>query len=179
MTTCIALLRGINVGGRNRIPMAGLREVSTDLGWADVRTYIQSGNVIFGAAEAPSRLEADLERAILLNFGLKIAVLIRTAGEWADCVAGNPFPDESAAEPNRVMLGLAKNPPKPGAADRLQERASSGERVIAAGDALWAHFPAGAGTSKITPALLDRLAGSPVTMRNWRTVLKLDELARG
>lgn len=76
------------------------------------------------------------------------------------------------------MLGLSKAPPQPDAAARLQERATRGERVRLVGDALWIHFPGGVAESRLSPALLDRLAGSPVTTRNWRTVLKLHELAR-
>jgi uncharacterized protein (DUF1697 family) len=75
------------------------------------------------------------------------------------------------------MLALAKNPPKTDAVEQLQQRASGGERIVQVGDALWLHFPNGVGNSKLTPAVLDRLVGSPVTMRNWRTVLKLHEMA--
>jgi uncharacterized protein (DUF1697 family) len=178
MKTFIALLRGINVTGRNKIPMAELREVCSELGWADVKSYIQSGNLVFNADAKPDELEADLEGAIKGRFGLTIHVMIRAGSDWPTLVAGNPFPEESASEPNRVLLSVPKSPPKEGAAEALQERAVAGERVVRVGDVLWVHFPNGAGTSKISPALLDRLVGSPVTGRNLRTVLKLDEMAR-
>lgn len=177
MPTFIALLRGINVGGHNQIPMGELRSLCEGLGWADVQTYIQSGNVVFRADAAAPALEDALGRAIERGFGLSIPVLVRSAAEWAEYLRGNPFPDASDAEPNLVMLALSKNPPAHTAADELGRRGDRGERVALVGDALWIHFAGGAGRSKLSPAALDRLAGSPVTTRNWRTVLKLAELA--
>lgn len=174
----IALLRGINVGGRNMIPMPELRALCAGLGWGDVQTYIQSGNLLFRAGAEAARLEADLERAIERRFGPAIPVLVRAAAEWPDYVAGNPFPEASRSEPNLVMLALSKAPPERDAVERLTERAAGGERIARVHDALWIHYASGSGRSKLSPALLDRLVGSPVTTRNWRTVLKLDELAR-
>lgn len=175
-TDHIALLRGINVGGHHAVPMAGLRSSCAELGWRDVRTYIQSGNVIFGAAGETTRLEKDLEQALERRFGLRIPVIVRAASEWPGYVRGNPFPDESHEEGNRVMLALSKDPPRADAVENLRQRAADGERIERVGDALWIHFPSGSARSKLSPALLDRLAGSPVTTRNWRTVLKLHEL---
>jgi uncharacterized protein (DUF1697 family) len=176
-TTFIALMRGINVSGHNKIPMPELRALCADLGWGDVQSYIQSGNLIFRADAAPDALEAELERAITGRFGLTIPVIIRGADAWPGYVAGNPFPDESAREPNLVMLTLSKAPPKADAAERLRERAVSGERIAQAADAIWVHYAAGVAPSKLSPALFDRLVGSSVTARNWRTTLKLGELA--
>ena len=177
LVTFIALLRGINVGGHNLIPMPELRSLCGDLGWGDVQTYIQSGNLVFKAPAAPARLEADLEGAIERRFGFPISIIVRAAADWPAYVRGNPYPDESEGEPNRVMLALAKAPPKPDALENLRRRADSGERIAQVGDALWLHYKDGIGKSKLTPVLLDRLVGSPVTARNWRTVLKLHEMA--
>lgn len=173
----VALLRGINVGGRNRVPMAELRALCGELGWADVETYIQSGNLVFSSGDGPARLEAELERAIERRFGLAIPVLVRTAAQWAAYAASNPFPEATEAEPNLVMLALSKAAPAPDAVAALQPRAADGERIVRTGDALWIYFAGGAGRSKLTPAVLDRLVGSPVTTRNWRTVVRLAELA--
>jgi uncharacterized protein (DUF1697 family) len=167
----IALLRGINVGGRT-VPMAGLRTLCEGLGWREVETYIQSGNVCFAAAGGAPELEAALERALAGAF-FPVPVIARDAAAWGGYLAANPFPEIAAAEPNRLMLALAKAPPAPDAVARLRERATAGERVERTGDALWLHYPAGAGTSKLAPGLLDRLVGAPVTTRNWRTVLEL------
>ncbi|WP_199242375.1 hypothetical protein, partial [Halorubrum sp. SD626R] len=95
---------------------------------------------------------------------------------WSEYLSANPFPSASENQPNLVMLGLSKSPLPDDAADRLQERAAAEERVIQAAGAVWIHFPNGSARSKITPAVLDRLAGSPVTTRNWRTALKLQSM---
>jgi uncharacterized protein (DUF1697 family) len=179
MATFIALLRGINVSGRNKIPMPELRALCADLGWRDVQSYIQSGNLLFQAASPAAKLETQLEDGIKRHFALAIPVIIRPAAKWSAYAAGNPYPGASAREPNLVMLALSKTAPITGAVEQLRERASAGERVTQVGDALWIHFAGGSARSKLSPALLDRLAGSPVTTRNWRTVLKLRDLAGG
>jgi uncharacterized protein (DUF1697 family) len=178
MAAFIALLRGINVSGHNRIPMSELRSLCADLGWKGTETYIQSGNVVFHADAAPVRLEADLERGIESRYGISIPVIVRAAAEWPAYVEGNPFVEESRTEPNLVMLALSKAAPNPDAVDGLRERATGGEQIARVGTALWIHYAGGSARSKLSPALLDRLAGSPVTTRNWRTVLKLDEMLR-
>jgi uncharacterized protein (DUF1697 family) len=173
----IGLLRGVNVGGRSRVPMAELRALCAGLGWRDVETYIQSGNLVFEADGEATDLEARLEKALAAKMGVATAVIIRTAADWKRCLAANPFGPASEKEPNRVLLGLSKRPLQPEAAAALQAKAADGERVAAAGGALWFHYPEGVGRSKLSPSLIDRLAGSPVTARNWRTALKLAEMA--
>lgn len=176
MDTFIALLRGINVGGHNKIPMAELRSLCADLGWDDVQSYIQSGNLVFKASSTPAVLETELEGAIERRFDLSIPVIVRAGGDWSAYVKGNPYPEASQSEPNLVMLILSKAPPNRDAVEGLQERALDDERIVQVGDALWIHYPGGSGKSKLSPALLDRLVGSTVTARNWRTVLKINEL---
>lgn len=176
MNRFVALLRGINVSGRNRVPMAELRPLCETLGWSAVRTYIQSGNVVFEAKGDGSALEAALEKAIERHFGLSIPVIVRSAGQWPIYVNANPFPHEAETGPNRLMLCLSKARPAGDCAEALQARAKDGEQVRLAGDALYIHFPAGSGSSKLSPSLIDRLVGSPVTARNWRTMLTLQEM---
>ncbi len=176
LATYIGLLRGINVGGHNKIPMSDLCALCAKIGYSSVQSYIQSGNLVFSTSAAPTAIEGDLQRAIEGRFHLQIPVIVRAATDWPAYVTGNPFPEASRIEPNLVMLGLAKTPPKPEAVSALRSRSANGERITQVGDALWIHFAGGAGGSKISPALLDRLVGSPVTMRNWRTVFTLSEL---
>ena len=176
MTRWIALLRGINVGGHNKIPMAELRTMCSDIGWQDVATYIQSGNILFGAKGTISSLEKQLGEAIASHFGHRIHIIVRPAAAWPLYLRLNPFPEASEAEPNRVMLALARNKLPPDTAENLQQYATSGESIAQRTDSLWIHYASGSARSKITPALLDRLAGSPVTTRNWRTVLKLNDM---
>lgn len=173
----IALLRGINVSGRNRVPMAELKAHCAELGWAEAQTYIQSGNVVFDADGAPSAHESALEKLIEKKFGLSIPVIVRRGKDWPAYVKGNPFLEAAEQEPNRLMLCLSKAEPRPDAVQGLAQRAKDGEKLALVRDALWIHYAAGAGTTKLSPSLLDRLVGSPVTARNWRTVLKLQEVA--
>ncbi len=176
MRVHVALLRGINVGGGNKISMTELRALADELGWERAETYIQSGNLLFEAANERAELETALETGIRRRFGLDIPVIVRGADEWAVLVAANPFSEAAEAEPNRLMLLLSKQPTSAEAAAALQERARDGERVAVAGGALRIHYAGGAGRSKLTPALIDRLVGSATTARNWRTVLKLQEM---
>jgi uncharacterized protein (DUF1697 family) len=175
MGRMVALLRAVNVGGR-KVPMAELRALCARLGWEDVATYIQSGNIVFSAKGSPETIEAALEKAIKGTFGLVVPVIVRTAAEWTKLAASNPFAKAARDEPNRLQLLVSKQPPNADAAERLIARAQAGESVKAAGGALWFHFPEGVGVSKLTPALIDKACGSPSTGRNYRTVMKLAEM---
>jgi uncharacterized protein (DUF1697 family) len=177
--TFIALLRAINLGGRTSLGMADLRLLCAGIGWRDVRTYIQSGNVVFEAESGPAELEGELEAAMMKKWERDVPVLVRSVAEWGGYIAANPLADLSAAEPSRTLLNLPKRPLLKGALDGLRTRAMDGETIAEANGALWIHYPAGAGTTKLSPTLIARLAGSPVTARNWRTVLKLQEMAGG
>jgi uncharacterized protein (DUF1697 family) len=177
MARLVALLRAVNVGGR-KLPMADLRALCTELGWVDVETYIQSGNLVFTAPGTPDAIEAQLEKAILDRFALDVPVIVRTAAQWNAYVDANPFAKVAREEPNRLQLLVSKRPPDGDAAATLMERARAGETVKAAGGALWFHFPEGVGTSKLTPAIIEKAAGSPSTSRNWRTVTRLQEMAQ-
>ena len=156
--------------------MAELRSLCAEIGWNDAQSYIQSGNLLFTASGNPARLESQLEEAIEQRFGLQIPVIVRSANDWLTYAKSNPFPNASANTPNLVALALSKQTPKPDAVEQLQERAADGERVALVGKALWIHFAGGTARSKLAPAVLDRLVGSPVTARNWRTVCKLEEM---
>lgn len=174
MESYVALLRGINVGARTSIAMAELRALASGIGLADVRTYIQSGNLFFRTQERKG-LEEKLEAAVAQRF-VAVPVIVRSASEWIACAAHNPFPAAAGAEPDRLMMMLSKAAPNGDAADALMERARDGERIALAGGALWIHYPAGSGVSKLSPSLIDRLVGSPSTARNWRTVLKIGDM---
>lgn len=177
MKTFIGLLRGINVGGHNKIPMSELRELCAELGWSGVQTYIQSGNLVFSAAAKPAALETELEQGIQKRFGLSIPIIIRAAADWQAYIKSNPFLKACREESHLVMLCLSQATPKADAAEGLRKRAAGGERIANVGDALWIHFAGGVARSKLSPAFLDRMVGSPVTARNWLTVLKLNEMA--
>lgn len=173
MTTLLALLRGINVSGHRKVPMAELRELATGIGLVDVETHIQSGNLIGDCTTKAALVAAQLEQAIERHFGFFVDVVVRSRKQWDGYVAANPFAAASKAAPNHVMLALSKGTLAADAAVLLQQKATAGEQVQLAGGALWIHYAGGVAKSKLTPALFNRCAGSPVTARNWNTVQRL------
>lgn len=174
-TLRLALLRAVNVGGR-KVPMARLREIAEELGWSDVVTWIQSGNLVFRAKGRQPALETALENALREEFGFEVPALIRTGAEWSDIMEGNPLPEAAAEDPARLMLGLAKKPLASNCLADLRKVAGDVELVEQVGEALWIHFREGSARSRLTPRVLDRAAGSTVTTRNWRTVVRLGEM---
>jgi uncharacterized protein (DUF1697 family) len=170
----LALLRGINVGGNKKVPMETLRKLAEDAGYRSVKTYINSGNLLFRTDVAPAKVEAQLEKAIAKEFGFTVDVVVRTAEAWSAYAKKSGFPD---AAPNLLHLVVAKQTIARGVAGALTALAKDGERVKVLEDALWIDFASGAGRSKLTPTALDKHAGCPMTARNWNTVQKLAELA--
>lgn len=130
METSIALLRGISVGGHRSVPMAALRELLlVGPGLIEVLAYIQSGNAVFTGAGTPQSFETRIEEAIAQRFGFEVDVIVRTALPWSGYVRSNPFPDESLAQPNFVMLMLSKAPVTNAAFATMRTRATGGERI--------------------------------------------------
>ena len=183
MASHVALLRGINVGGRNKVPMAELREVVTSLGHTGVTTYIQSGNVLFSTPETDAAaLASALEQAIASRFGIWASVVVLSRDELTGILDRNPYPDEP--EPRYVHVVFLNSEPSHDLLDRIKaaERAAaakgSRDTVTAAGEALFLHTPDGYGTSELAEALF-RIIGPPgktsitATARNWATCTKL------
>jgi len=179
MTRFVALLRGINVGGNKKVPMAELRTLAEGLGFTEVATYLQSGNLVFSSAGKAAKHEAALERALAQHFGFPVETLVRDAKAWSALVAANPLPKLAEKDPAHLLVGLSKKPLRKEVLVELRERAQGAERVELAGGALWLHYAAGVARSKLTPAVLDRAAGSTVTARNWRTVQELARMLGG
>jgi uncharacterized protein (DUF1697 family) len=175
----IALLRGINVGGRNKLPMKELAAIFTDLGGRDVRTYIQSGNVVFGVDEA---LAADLpprvSDAIAARHGLEVPVVLRTAGELSGVLRDNPFLAE-ATDPRHLGVMFLADEPDEAARNGLDPDRSPGDSFQVRGREIYLHLPNGVARSKLTNAWFDRQLGTICTGRNWRTVSKLVAMAGG
>jgi uncharacterized protein (DUF1697 family) len=175
VSTLIALLRAVNVPGGRKIGMAELRQVCEAGGFSDVRSYIASGNLVLRGKVAGA--ERVLEALIGQRFGAAVPVMVRTSGRWATYLAANPLAKAAAEAPSRLVLAVSKQPAAEGAVEALAARATEGEVIARCGDALVLHYPQGIGRSKLSPALVDRLVGSPTTARNWNTVLALAELA--
>jgi uncharacterized protein (DUF1697 family) len=189
MASHVALLRGINVGGRNKVPMADLREVVTSLGHTGVSTYIQSGNVLFSTTEDDTaKLAAALESAIEDRFGIWSSVVVLSRDELARVLAANPYPDEP--NPRMVHVVFLNGSPPETLLDRITAAESavaakgSRDTVQLAGQALFLHTPDGYGTSELAQNVLKILApprksrpGLAATARNWATATKLLSLS--
>jgi uncharacterized protein (DUF1697 family) len=177
MSRHVALLRGINVGGNNKIPMAALSAMFTALGHTEVRTYIQSGNVIFRPrlrSPVGTGLDLELEQAILETFKLPIRVVTRTGDELREVLAHNPFP---AAEPERLMVVLLRDVPGPDAIARLDPDRSPPDRFVVRGREIYAYCPNTFAKTKLTLDWFERRLGTVGTARNWRTIGVLAEMA--
>ena len=170
----VALLRGINVGGRTKIAMAALRDTCAAAGCEDVVTYIQSGNVVLQSKLKPDGLRAALEAAIAAEFGVNPAVMIRTGGEIAAVVQGNPHPADAAAH---LHVGFLHAAPDAATAKCLAGIDCAPEQVTVVGRHLYLYLPTGMGRADL-PVKVDRcLRPTQMTVRNWRTVTKLAELS--
>jgi uncharacterized protein (DUF1697 family) len=175
--THVALLRGINVGGHNKLPMKDLAAVFTDLGCDDVRTYIQSGNVVFTArtdlaAEIPVQVPAAIED----RFSLKVPVMTRSAVELRDAARANPFLAEDL-DPKTLAVAFLAEVPDPARVARLDPDRSPPDRFAVVGREVYLHLPNGVARSKLTNAYLDSTLATISTARNLRTVSKLLEMA--
>jgi uncharacterized protein (DUF1697 family) len=173
------LLRAVNVGGRNKVPMARLRELAEGLGYTDVSTYLQSGNLVVTAkAKKPAAVEAAVAGAIRDDLGVDIAVLARSRKELASVVAANPF-DDKTADPKRLHVNFLTAQPKPAMLKAL-DRSEFDPELFEFGDrCIYQWFPDGVGRSKMATAPWDRRLGVQGTGRNWRTVMAMLELLGG
>jgi uncharacterized protein (DUF1697 family) len=175
-TSYAALLRGINLGARNRIAMADLRELVEGIGGTDVRTYVQSGNVVFRSGRGAADLAGRLESAIAGELGLDVTVVIRTARQLRDLVTRNPFARSKAAPKTLYATFLAATPEQE-RVRRLGEQDVGPERFEIVGQDVYLFLPNGYGRVKLSNATLERQLGVAATTRNWRTVTALAELA--
>ena len=177
-TTYIALLRGINVGGKHKVPMKDLVDVFASAGCGDVRTYIQSGNVVFRADPPDSALlSSALGARIAERFGFPAPVILRTAGELAAVLTDNPYVQAGAAEESLHVLFL-DGIPDPVRVATLDPERSAPDTFVVAGREIYLCLPSGAGNTRLTNAYFDRQLAVVSTQRNARTVAKLAEMAR-
>lgn len=173
----VLLLRGINVGGKNKLPMVLLTTLVTELGGHDVRTYIQSGNVVFTASdETAGAIEQRLPERILDRLGLHVPVVRRTAAELLDATAHNPFLD-GVPEEKALHLFFLKEQPTQAQVAALDPDRSPGDRFAVRGRDVYLLLPNGIANSKLTNAYFDSKLKTVSTARNWRTVLTLAHMA--
>ena len=173
MTRWVAMLRGVNVGGNQGVPMAALRALAEAISLENPRTLLQSGNLVFSSeGQKQADLERMLEAGIADRIGVKTEVCVRSAVEWDRVVGANPFPDAAKSDPAHLLLMAFKTPPPTDAHEALAKVYEGPEQVEVAEGHAYVVFPEGVGRSKLTPALLARHLGKG-TARNWNTVLKL------
>jgi uncharacterized protein (DUF1697 family) len=170
----VSLLRGINVGGHNLIPMARLRAIYEGVGCEHVETYLQSGNVVYRRKRGPGGVAAEVEAAIRAEFGHEVRVLGRTHAALERIVAADPFPD---AEPVRRLVLFLESAPAPAIAHDLGRVTSGRDEAILIGEEFHLHCPDGIGNTKLLGLLSERRLGVVATGRNWRTVTRLLELS--
>jgi len=169
MTSYIALLRAVNVGGTGKLPMGELKAMCEAAGFADVRTYIASGNVVFGSRLAEKAVKKALEQQLQDYAGKPVGVVVRTAAEMAAVLAGNPFPEAAG---NRVVAIFLDAPPPPGA---LQEATGlNGERLALGQREIYVHYGEGMADSRLKIP-----AAKAGTARNMNTIAKLAGMAAG
>lgn len=172
----VVLLRGVNLGPRNRLAMAELRAALGKAGFGEVETYVQSGNIVLGSDLGEEPLAARIAGLLSGEFGLTVPVTVRTAPELAAVVAGNPLP-EAVDEPRRFQVTFTAQEPAAAALARLQKLAAPAERVEARGRAVYSWHPDGIARSKLALALTSGTLGPTATARNWATVTTLLEMA--
>ena len=177
MAAIICLLRGVNVGGHNKIGMDSLRNLCSSLKLSNPQTYIQSGNVVFGTTERDlGRLARRIEDCIEKGHGFRPGIMLRTATEMRDVIARNPFASRKNIDAAKLVVSFLAEVPTAETAKRLSEIKVGPEELRVSGRELYIYFPDGQGRSKL-PAALDRTAKIPATARNWNTVNKLLAMA--
>ena len=175
----IALIRGINLGGKTMVAMADLRSVSGKLGFQNPRTLMQSGNLLVESTASTAEVEARLEKGMARHLGREFEFFVRSPKEWDAIIKANPFSKEAKADPGRLVLLCLKQQVTPAAMKELQSKIPGRESVAGRGREAYAYYPDGQGQSKFTTALIDRTLGTRCTARNWNTVLKLAGMAKG
>ena len=173
MTRYVALLRGINVGTAKRVAMPALRQLATELGYADVATHINSGNLLLTSDEDPGTVRDRVERGVEATFGLHADVVVRTREQLAAVLAANPFPD---GDPGRVAVAFLAGPPAADVESRLAALAAPDEPFRVSGQEVWVLYGHGQAASRLA-VKFPTLLGVSATVRNLRTTTRLLDLA--
>ena len=176
MARVIVLLRGVNIGPRNRVAMPKLRDVLQDAGFDDVRTYVQSGNVVLSSSSSAVKVAREVERHVAKAFGLDIAVVARTRAALAKVVERDPLGDV-VDNPKRYQVSFLDGKPSRAVLRKLEAAVVPPEQLVAVGREIYAWHPAGVARSKLWALLAGRDLGVTATARNWTTVTKLLALA--
>ena len=178
MTAYISMLRGINVAGHNQIKMPALRELFEALGFEQVQTYIQSGNVVFNAGRSSTlQISKNIAERIAKEFGIRAPVVTRTSAEMGSMIKSNPFLKTKAIDPAKLHVTFLTDAPEPAALRKLGEVAAGADEFRSCGREIYLYCPNGYGNTKLSNNTLEKILGSPATTRNWNTVNKLYEMS--
>lgn len=178
MNTYISMLRGINVGAQKTIHMAELTRLYQALDFASVKTYLQSGNVVFESAEPDAgRLAAAIEAQIERTFGFKVSVFLRTPADFQSLIAGNPFLAERKEDPTRLHVTFLYRPVGEAEISRLKRPKTDADEFVAGTKEIYLFCPNGYGRTKLSNGYFEKILGLPATTRNWNTVQALYMLA--
>jgi uncharacterized protein (DUF1697 family) len=172
----IVLLRGINLGRSRRVSMGELRALLSEAGHADVRTHLQSGNVVLRSEEPPERLRQLVEARLVAALGMNVQVVVRTRDELAEVIERNPLRDVFD-DPKRLQVSFLSAPMAPDVVRKLEAADLAPEAIVVSGGEIYAWHPNGIQRSPLARMLSDRRLGVTATARNWATVTKLLELA--
>jgi uncharacterized protein (DUF1697 family) len=182
MPTCIVLLRAVNVGGTGKLPMADFRAVLEKLGYNRVETYIQSGNAVFETGAKAEKVASTIAAALEKHLGAPVGVIVRTTDQLKRLIDSNPYATEAAANGALVhaafLAGPAGEDAEAALATIVARYPARRDRYTLDYDAIYFHFPDGAGETKFTGKTLDKAIGVIGTGRNWNTILKLYEIAK-
>ncbi len=181
MARYTALLRGINLAGRRKVPMARLRELLEGLGYEDVATLLQSGNAVFATSErGAAKIAGRIEAALADDLGFDVTVMVRTEPQLAKVIEQNPFPEEARREPSKLLVAFLDGRPAASAVAAIDPDAYAPDRFEVVGDVIYTWYPNGAGRSKLGDGVWRKhLGGIEATARNWNTVTKLHALLKG
>jgi uncharacterized protein (DUF1697 family) len=181
----IALLRGTNVAGKNPVKMGALKEIFEDIGFLNVRTYVQSGNVVFRAAEAsPADISTILESTLKKKLGLTVPVLVRTSIQIEAVLKGNPYLNDTklksakAVDENMLHVTFLSDAPHAPGLKKLGSIKSTPDRFVMSGEEIYLHCPDGYGRSKLSNNVIEKALETRATTRNWRTVNQLFAMSR-
>lgn len=178
MHTYIALLRGINVNGQKMMSMEKLRTLLEDLGFTGVTTYIQSGNAVFQAGKSPHFvLEKKIQASILDVFGFSVPVMVKTTNEWSEVVKKNPFSKREHIDESKLHTTFLSDMPNQSVVDEILAGEYGEDECIFSGKTVYLFCPNGYGKTKLANTFFEKKTSLIATTRNWKTILKLLELA--
>jgi uncharacterized protein (DUF1697 family) len=178
MPACIAMLRGINVGGQKPVPMEQLRKLCAALGFRSIQTYVQSGNIVFLDAEkSPSNLAKRISDAILDEFGFHVPVLVKTAKVMGEVIKCNPFLKETGIDPSKLHVTFLSDAASKGALKNLEGFPTSPDRFHLGRQEIYLYCPGGYGRTKLSNNAFEKALSMETTTRNWKTVGALFEMA--